>query len=744
MRPVTREDRTVIGRVFARLGLLGHPETTDAPVPLARQICRSVEGRLITAALFITIGLFAAPFGLILGGPETALRLGAVGAVGIATGVVIALLRTSEIHELWFDVLCLVIGVLLALGVAAAQPYGGAVAPLFTFLGPAVAFVIIKPRARLIHAVIGSILILLPLVLTTGTTATAAASVLTLCVTWGLGLFVALVWDGADRQTRRLEELVRADPLTGVGNRRLLDERLRYEVRRHERTRRGLALLVLDLNGFKAINDQLGHHAGDEILRQVAARLSAGVREQDTVARAGGDEFCVLLPETGARDAHQLVAKLHAALDGIDAGGLQVAAAIGAAVYPDDAADPAALFDVADARQREDKVTPAPRHDISEDVGQPSLRRTLRVPGLRTLAADLEQAFVSGGPGLQDESEPVARRVTRLRSVRGATGLAFAGIGFACVLGAAWLPDLLPQMLALAVMTFVTGALIQLVPTDRMDERWFHGLPTLITIEMAIGILLLGEQAYVAFPIVVFIGEAAAFVTPSVRAIVAHVAFATVVLGAAVLSIGTGPLLGAAVCAWAAMTWHALYVQLTWRVADEQSEHLGQLMRRDPLTGVGNRRLLTERVDYEIQRHARTGRPLTVFALDLNGFKQVNDTLGHAAGDDLLREAATALRQAVRAQDTVIRQGGDEFALIAPETGPDEARTLARTMRDALARVVANGAPLTAGIGFATFPDDAGDAADLAHTADIRQLADKPRGARSTRPSVSPAETQPV
>lgn len=735
------EHRTAVWRLLHRVGLVGHPEAADAQVPLARQICRTTEARLITASLLVLVGLFAYPFGLMLDeGAGTAQRLLAVGIGGIAVGVFIGLLPTSEIHERWFDALPVAFGVLLAAGVAVAAPYGGAVAPLLTFLGPTIAFVIISPRARVPHAVFASVLILLPVFTWTGTMATIAGSIIALAVAWGLGLFVALVWDGATRQTRRLEELVRADPLTGVGNRRLLDERLGYELQRHERMRRRLALVVLDLNGFKAINDTLGHHAGDRLLQRVAAALRDAVREQDTVARAGGDEFCVLLPETGCDEARAFVEKLHAEFARIDEDGRSVSAAIGAAVFPDDAADAAGLFDAADARQREDKAGPAGRDGVAmADHAPDGHRRALRLPGLRALAGDLEDAFVSASPGPDGRGETVVRRVTRLRSVRAAVGFVFAGTSVLCAIGGLWWFDgRTTEMLALAAMTLATALLVQLVPTDRMHPRWFHGLPVLVTVEFAAGIALLGPDAYASFPIAAFLGCAIAFAIDSVRGMVAHAVFAVAVLGAAVLSVGTGPVLAGAGCMFAVLVWCVLYVELTWRGADEQSEHLGELLRRDPLTGVGNRRLLIERVDYELHRHHRTGRPLTVFALDLNGFKHINDTLGHAAGDDLLRDAAAALRHAVREQDTVIRQGGDEFFLVAPETGPNQARTLARAMRAALAQVDAGGRPLTAAIGSATYPDDAVTAADLAHTADIRQLADKrrdlPRGAPHPAP----------
>ena len=91
----------------------------------------------------------------------------------------------------------------------------------------------------------------------------------------------------------------------------------------------------------------------------------------------------------------------------------------------------------------------------------------------------------------------------------------------------------------------------------------------------------------------------------------------------------------------------------------------------DPLTGVANRRGLGERIEYEVTRHSRLSHRFTVVMIDLDGFKLVNDRFGHPAGDELLRDVAAALREAVRDQDTVARLGGDEFCVLAPETGRD-------------------------------------------------------------------------
>jgi diguanylate cyclase (GGDEF)-like protein len=138
------------------------------------------------------------------------------------------------------------------------------------------------------------------------------------------------------------------DPLTGLGNRRMLDERLAYEVARHRRLRQRFAVLVFDLDGFKAVNDRFGHDAGDEVLREVAGALVEVVREQDTVVRLGGDEFCVLAPETGREGAAQLVARARRQLGGLGAGARAHPRHAGAAVFPDDGQQAEALLAAAD------------------------------------------------------------------------------------------------------------------------------------------------------------------------------------------------------------------------------------------------------------------------------------------------------------------------------------------------------------------------------------------------------------
>jgi diguanylate cyclase (GGDEF)-like protein len=102
----------------------------------------------------------------------------------------------------------------------------------------------------------------------------------------------------------------RTDSLTGIANRRSLDERLLAEMRRARRYGRPLSLVLCDVDGFKAVNDTLGHAAGDTFLRKLAQRLQGAVRQTDLVGRWGGDEFAVISPETGPAAADRLVRKL--------------------------------------------------------------------------------------------------------------------------------------------------------------------------------------------------------------------------------------------------------------------------------------------------------------------------------------------------------------------------------------------------------------------------------------------------
>ncbi|MGM0450712.1 MAG: diguanylate cyclase domain-containing protein [Pseudomonadota bacterium] len=142
------------------------------------------------------------------------------------------------------------------------------------------------------------------------------------------------------------------DLLTGLPNRRLFLDRLEQEVKHAKRSSLPLALLFLDLDGFKAVNDSLGHEAGDSVLCDVAERLDGGLREDDTVARLGGDEFTVIL--TGVKQRKDVEGVAQTIIDALarpfQTGDhtVQITVSIGISLYPQHASSPVALLEAAD------------------------------------------------------------------------------------------------------------------------------------------------------------------------------------------------------------------------------------------------------------------------------------------------------------------------------------------------------------------------------------------------------------
>lgn len=148
----------------------------------------------------------------------------------------------------------------------------------------------------------------------------------------------------------RLRYLAGHDALTGLCNRIRFEDRLQHAIARARRENRTFALLFLDLDGFKAINDTYGHHAGDEVLATIAQRLATVLRDSDTTARMGGDEFAALLEgDISAGAARGVAEKLIAAIDTPLPGfTLSVSASVGMALYPWDGTDADTLLRCAD------------------------------------------------------------------------------------------------------------------------------------------------------------------------------------------------------------------------------------------------------------------------------------------------------------------------------------------------------------------------------------------------------------
>ena len=174
----------------------------------------------------------------------------------------------------------------------------------------------------------------------------------------------------------------------------------------------------------------------------------------------------------------------------------------------------------------------------------------------------------------------------------------------------------------------------------------------------------------------------------------------------------------------------AMYNDISERVRNEQ--HLKHLATHDPLTLLPNRSLFYEHLDHALYRARRNNTRLAVYFLDLDGFKSVNDLLGHAQGDQLLQEVASRFSEALRSSDIVARLGGDEFAFVCENlNAPEDAALIAEKLLIALSRKVQMAGQeiaVSGSIGISLYPEDGSEARDLLRYADAAMYRVKGQG----------------
>jgi diguanylate cyclase (GGDEF)-like protein len=185
-------------------------------------------------------------------------------------------------------------------------------------------------------------------------------------------LEVRLLYMQLEGSNRALEFLALHDGLTGLPNRRLLFDRLSSAILRARRNANMMAVLFLDLDMFKEINDCFGHDAGDELLSEMGRRLEAAVRQEDTVARLGGDEFILVLPELKEiEDIEIFVPKLIAAVArpcNISGTDMNITASIGVSIYPTHGESPEILMKRADMALYRSKHLGKNKYCIASDL----------------------------------------------------------------------------------------------------------------------------------------------------------------------------------------------------------------------------------------------------------------------------------------------------------------------------------------------------------------------------------------
>jgi diguanylate cyclase (GGDEF)-like protein len=268
----------------------------------------------------------------------------------------------------------------------------------------------------------------------------------------------------------------------------------------------------------------------------------------------------------------------------------------------------------------------------------------------------------------------------------------------------------------------LSGLLVWSLPTDRIiRSRWrepFFLAWTLLDLALITSLVVIDGTAQSPLALILFVPVVfAAMSYPLPSVIVVGVLSVAVYLGlAAAEGDGVSPhvffFAFALACTAIMSAWQA-------RNHDRQRRELSRLSRADPLTGCLNRRGLRERADAELAHSLRHGMPFSVLVLDLDNFKQVNDTRGHSTGDAVLCRVVECLREVVRPSDAVGRLGGDEFAVLLPEATETEASAVAARINDALA----GEAPCS--IGVAGFPLDGNDLDSLLRDADTRLYASR-------------------
>jgi diguanylate cyclase (GGDEF)-like protein len=322
------------------------------------------------------------------------------------------------------------------------------------------------------------------------------------------------------------------------------------------------------------------------------------------------------------------------------------------------------------------------------------------------------------------EEEERRRNIGRLGGLLFCSGAAVALLSFLSLD-----PHPPASVFVLIAIALASGIVCLALPWERISPAWLHALPVVGTALITGGIL--GTEthgslyAWLYVPVVVMV----AYAFRRRPVVAAYLALVSVCSAAPLLDpdVSRSEMLRNLLVSVPSLLMAAAVVTYLRERLEAGRDAYEQLSRLDPLTGVGNYRTLYERLDYEIARHGRHDRRFAVMLLDLNRFKDVNEEFGHLEGDRLLREVGRALSATVRDQDTVVRQGGDEFAVLAPETTTTEIMTLARRLQRAFVLIKIGDRSLSASMGWAIYPDDGQTAETLLACADTALLAGKAR-----------------
>jgi len=576
-----------------------------------------------------------------------------------------------------------------------------------------------------------------------------------------------------DRLERHLrhEYLASHDLLTGLANRKQLIERLEAILLRMQRKNDVAAIVYLDLDGFKRVNDTLGHAAGDKILQVVAQRLQSVARKHDVLARIGGDEFAVLMEDIGSSaNAEQAVLRFQQAVaEPIpEYPDFPIRGSFGIAMTPAVSLEAMTLLQVADQamylakKQRQVVVTVnAPfasselqAHQVQVDVqaiaGDELQADNVAVAGStprrKGLLGWVKRIFLDHcdrilSPQLRADPDQLIRGRTLIgmaRFIQLATVFVIVNLWF--IAASAIAPSAIDYvvMLGIAIFGATLSALIAFLHRTANLAMSINILLFIAFVVVQFSTLLNGGIAKspamdsVALPVLMAFclsGRRLGLIWAALT-VVFHIGVAIVIShGVDVALVHRPQLVQEFVGGWgvgfvATLLLIHVFESINVRMQQERDREYAELeflATHDALTGLVNRRQFHDALTLALERLRTTHESLAVIYLDLDGFKPVNDTLGHAVGDIVLQTVARRIDKNARSIDTVARLGGDEFGILLQGVrSVEDAAQIASKIRYDIARPIGGLEmfPVSGSIGIAMAPQHSDDGDTLVRMAD--------------------------
>lgn len=625
---------------------------------------------------------------------------------------------SRELSENWYH-LSLAIGLITIAVGASLDPNDHSADVVYPML-PMIVALVMFPVARAWPYVIGAAIGSCAMVVFGDGPTPGLRVVVTLTVVMTLAVLLATGHNQLRRALERNRELSEIDGLTGIANVRRLTARLEDEFRR-DRGTADFALLTIDLDDFKAVNDTLGHSTGDRVLVEVARAIESRLEPGDLVARRGGDEFTVIALPRAGRSFEQLREQLG-----------EVIANTRRDLCP--TIEPAASIGLVRRVAGETAEQLLARADASlHDQKVASHERRGGARSRVYVAVDEEDRSAGPGAGLLrrevgQEARPWAETYAE------ASWWMISGV-LAVLAGVVPVIALVAPrsgLLTLPVFaTCIASAVLATLSATTWRARPESTRRAVLGVALLLGIVLIAQagEARNALADLLVLPSGLAFYVAGRRA---GFVYASIGMGAYLYFLVT---IGydLSVLRWAQTSAVVMlmgyFVPRVTSQAEATAVENERLSGVDPLTGLANVRRMNRRLADELARVEAVGGYVTVFMIDLDDFKQVNDAYSHGVGDVTLVAVGEAIREHVRPFDLVARRGGDEFVVIVAHDGELDLNDVAdRIEREIVRRRTLLCPDLEAGASVGWVTNRPGDgASELIARADASEHAVKQR-----------------